>query len=398
MPTGALLAASALISPHRNDKPIQCMLADLWEDNPEHDDEGLAGAQELPHRTQLKRELRRCKQQLAHSKAVSRKSRTLQESVSRVAFATTYNTFHKAAHRTCHRDVVVQAPDGDWVCYGVEKEQKNTINDRQCRGVLSHAKGQETALVQILGEHKWEHLILQAVYDDVSTWVKTKNVSTLGLNFFRKSSLDRLSVATLLGLLQDVFLRRQNGGTLHHISINCPGQLLSKANIETMRDRLCNWLLFSSRGVGSKLIEHQDANAHIQNLLRAIPLTILLHTKDALSVNNGVVAAEQQLIFEHNRSLSAAELGHVAMLPIVCLHHTASLAKRAAILDIPGVATALVKGSHVMQSDAFRRRYTDNLDRYFKHHFKRKPVLAMPPGHSEWIKKTSSCCRIAWLI
>ena len=277
-----------------------------------------------------------------------------------------------------------------------------TINDRARRGIHSHVQGQETALVQILGEHKWEHLILQAVYDDVSTWVKTKNVSALGLNFFRKSSLDRVSVATLLGLLQDVFLRAPhggtNGGTLHHMPINCPGQLLSKANIETMRDRLCNWLLFSSRGVGSKLIEHQDANAHIQNLLRAIPLTILLHTKDALSVNNGVVAAEQQLIFEHERSLSATEPGHVAMLSIVCAHHTASLAKRAAILDVPAVATALVKGSHVMQSGSFRRRYTDNLGHYFKHHFKRKPVLAMPPGHSEWIKKASSCCRIAWLI
>ena len=396
MPTGALLAASALISPHRNDKPIQCMLADLWEDNPEHDDEGLAGAQELPHPTrhtpggELKRELGRCKRQLAHSKAVSRKFRTLQESVSRVAFADTYGPFHKAAHRNSHRDVVVQLPDGEWKCYGVDKKQDMTINDRARRGIHSHVQGQETALVQILGEHKWEYLILQAVYDDVSTWVKTSTATTLSLNFVSESSLDRLSVATLLGLLQDVFLRRQNGGTLHHISINCPGQLLSKANIATMRDRLCNWLLFSSRGVGSKLIKHQDANAHIQNLLRAIPLTILLHTKDALCVNNGLVAVEQKLIFEHNRSLSAAEPGHVAMLPIVCVHHTASLAKRAAILDVPAVATALVKGSHVMQSGSLRRRYTENLGHYFKHHFKRKPVLAMPPGYSEWIKKTSS--------
>ena len=377
------------------------MLADLWEDNPEHDDEQLAGAQVPQQLTRVKRTadtcitrckhaLRRCQKELAHSKAVSRTSRTLQESVSRVAFADTYNPIHKAAHRTSHRDVVVQLPDGHWVCHGVEKQQGAVINQRQSRGVLSHVQGQETALVQILGEHKWKHLILQAVYDDVSTWVKTKTATALGLQFVRKSSLDRLSVATLLGLLQDIFLRTPNGGTLHHISINCPGQLLPQANIATMRDRLCSWLLFSSRGVGSKLIEHQDANARIQNLLRAIPLTILLHTKDALCVNNGVVAAEQQLIFEHERSLSATEPGHVAMLSIVCAHHTASLAKRAAILDIPGVATALVKGSHVMQSDAFRRRYTDNLDHYFKHHFKRKPVLEMPPGYAEWTKKKSS--------
>jgi hypothetical protein len=110
--------------------------------------------------------------------------------------------------------------------------------------------------------------------------------------------------------------------------------------------------------------------------------------KDALSTNRCIAALEQQ----HIRS-NAGVLGESqsVLLELECCHHQAALAKRPIVLSVEGVATTLVRMSHLLQSSAFGNKVADSLQALMKPPYLTVvKVLAMPPEAAEWYSVTQT--------
>ena len=251
MLAGAAVVLAMLITGRdtRSSYGMGCMpLADLWQQDAR------------PNKGQLyslRGKLAFQGQRLQVSRARSAVQRGLAESVSAIAFQQSYNSFNQHAQRRGVRALVMDTGDGTQATSNHSIDQRRLIEARRHRGVYSHVDAQEMALLDILGASKFQHLILQATCDDVSTWMRitaaTKpNILAIG----RKR--DKLLVVTMLGMLQKPYLRERASDRLRCIDICVPGQLLPKANASTLRERIARWVLLSGTGVGSHLISRLE--------------------------------------------------------------------------------------------------------------------------------------------
>jgi hypothetical protein len=114
----------------------------------------------------------------------------------------------------------------------------------------------------------------------------------------------------------------------------------------------------------------------IADLIKNIPLKLIVLNTDALITNHSIAAAEchtWRLLRAAGDQLAAT----TGFVHLDCSHHQACLAKKPAILQI-GLCSDLVRLCHLYQSNGFCQRFEKRLDEWIDAKFKRRRVFDMP--------------------
>ena len=117
-----------------------------------------------------------------------------------------------------------------------------------------------------------------------------------------------------------------------------PGQCLPKANAATVHRCLQRWSVWSAHGGCSDFL----GGSKLEEALKRIDLVIILCVSDAHPSNDCINALEESRLLQGLSSLGD-EQQIIARLPALCVQHQASLAKRPALLSIPGLCSGLVR-------------------------------------------------------
>ena len=133
---------------------------------------------------------------------------------------------------------------------------------------------------------------------------------------------------------------------LAQATVHCPGQCLPKANAATVHKALQNWAVWAPDDTCSEFL----GGPQLAGIMKTVPLMIVVTVSDAHPSNDCIHALEEQRM-----SLGeASNKDHiVARLPALCLQHQSALAKRPALLSIPGLCSSLVRMSAIVSKGAF---------------------------------------------
>ena len=281
-----MIAAVAFFSASMNGSAVSCMpLMDVWAGQPQPP-APAAGT------NRLAQDLGYAKMRLQSSLDESRVTEmTMAKSVAAIAFSRESSNLYKSASRATQ---TIHNVSGEQ--YMRVLDRTKTLDRRRERGIVSHSEAQEVGILNWLREGPSRSVIIDMTFDDVSTWVRGEKIketnkkshSVIGQT--RKSSYKGLEVATMMGLVQNVFLRRHRPGPVEHVGLSGGAELLPKANFSTLRDRLNKWSLLHSEGVGGKLVLFNKED--IKKELDAIEYRCLMWTKDALGTNTAVIETE----------------------------------------------------------------------------------------------------------
>lgn len=154
--------------------------------------------------------------------------------------------------------------------------------------------------------------------------------------------------------------------------------LFIEANTSTLHHRISKWALLS--GSGSSLFLGGD---HLRSALAQIPLKAVVCCTDALTTNVAQAGMEQE---EWLANHAGAET--VGVMTVYCLHHQGCLAQKPVILQIPQVATGLVRMGHAIHASLFRERLEAALEILASKTVRR--VVDDLPGHVEEWKEANS--------
>ena len=259
---------------------------------------------------------------------------------------------------------VATVPDGRGSFVRIYKSGDALHSRLWRRGVVSHMRGVQQALPRFVGGT--ERVILSVVMDDANIWVK-RPVAPCDANVKETQTGNKFSKrgrnvhVPALNVCQSVAIRKN--GTLQVARIHVPCQVLPRTNWATMRARWSQWNLFSSAGIGRKLIQADVALPFglglapyvLRSAVHDCPWRALVLTMDNLQANLCIVSEEQLGLQTDRRTL---------LLDVACHHHSAALCSKPAIMKLADgcLATAYVRLGHLLESSRVFKSYLEALD------------------------------------
>ncbi len=360
----------------------------------------------MPQVEILHRRLKRCQAQARRTANLLASSTSYTHQVSEQAFgrqsATRYAHAHRFVSRTSSFEGAVEGEAGGLrVVRDIDRAKQ--LAKLRFAGAANHLLAQERAIARFLEEGS-AHVVQVVIMDDVSTWLRqqTEPIDMGGTEAgelreaeaaeaggpeggLSSSKRHKWTVSQMMNIIVHLFARRRNA-ELQHCQLTSPGIVLPQANWSTMYDRLLGWMVWSAReGIGAeKLSPSPEERAKLQDLVKRIPRRCTIFTKDALRTNLCIVGAEQAAL---RRASDAGNQKMHLLLSVTCAHHQAALAKKPALLSLPGLCSALVRLCRLLQGDALCRRFKQAARLIVSKSFKRICCMALPQASGKWLAR-----------
>lgn len=163
-----------------------------------------------------------------------------------------------------------------------------------------------------------------------------------------------------------------------------PIQILDQADAPTLHRALKNQLVHTAAGPGEYWPSSSSESA-----------VVISFAGDSLAVNFAAFALEQ-LAARSARQRSRTQ-GHQPRLLLLlftrCLLHQLSLAKRPAMLCVPGVCSTLVRMGNLFSTRRWRTRFRESLETVIRESFKHIPCDVLPAEAAGWRSRTEQVLR-----
>lgn len=248
------------------------------------------------------------------------------------------------------------------------------------RGVVSHVQAVRKALPDVVTSGS--NMILSGVMDDANIWVKRPaghgdTAVTKTKTGKQRCKRGRNVHVPALNVVQTLAVRK--GDTVRAAKIHVPCQVLPKANWATIRSRWSQWFLYSSSGIGRKLVLADVAlpfglglaPAVLRSSVKECSWKAILLTMDNLQANLCIVAEEQMGLQADRRTL---------LLDLACQHHSAALCSKPLITKLGdgALASAYVRIGHILESSRAFKSYVEALDAEVDKSFEFRLVPELP--------------------
>jgi len=301
--------------------------------------------------------------------------------------------------REC-RQLLVEGETLDLPTMGNLDHTKAKLEDR---ALASHVAAQAVGLANYISNPKVKSVFATSVMDDANLWVKdprpppkpapdeTPVEKAARLADAKRGKNVHMPV---LNSVEHVYthVEFETSPDTEPIDVLCgtavhtPPQVLPAANTATIRNRLLEWSVISSKGAGAKIsAQGIIAGNPLKESVEKAQWVTKMVCRDNLVVNDCVMSLEQKVLDMQRYTHDLVD--QKTMLNLPCSTHNGCLCQGPIMKSFGNMPGHLVKLSHVLQSGKAFTKYRETVDKMIDDNFEYREVLReehLPENFQKW--------------